>query len=64
MVWAARMHVACTLANQQLGLCCGEGVRACVHCKGSGQLSVAGLLVFIFFAFVENAAWKTLAVLE
>lgn len=70
MVWPARMHVACTPANQQLGLCCGEGERACVYCKGSGYLSVRDVLVFLlfhfvfFFAFVEDAAWKTLAVLN
>jgi hypothetical protein len=42
-----------------------------VYCKGSGYLSVCGVLVFLlfpffffFFAFVEDAAWKTLAVLN
>lgn len=41
-----------------------------MYCKGSGYLSVRDVLVFLlfhfvfFFAFVEDAAWKTLAVLN
>lgn len=61
------MHIACTPTNPQPRVCCGKGMKnMCmtmyVQCKGFGQLSVS---VWVsVFALTEDAAWKTLAVLE
>jgi hypothetical protein len=49
-----------------MGYAVARGVEHGVYCKGSGQAVGRWSFGFLLFsiAFVEDAAWKTLAVLE
>ena len=64
MVWATRMHVACTPTNQQPG-CAVAKERGEEHAYICGVRAAVGKYFWVsVFAFAEDAAWKTLAVLE